>query len=158
MAAARRQPLLFSSPSLVITVRPSRWLALLLLLAHGAVLSVVVLLPVTPWLKAILLASLLLSLFVQFRRIADSRRIEELTLHADGTLEVRRAHGMPSRMQVSHATTVMPWITTLLLCDPQASGRMRRRHEVLVLLPDALEEDANRHLRVWLRWCAISTP
>ncbi len=59
----------------------------------------------------------------------------------------RRASGEWGECEVLGSTYVMPFLTILNLRDGD-SGALRR----VTLLPDSLEADDFRQLRVWLRW------
>ncbi|CAG1000686.1 hypothetical protein RHDC4_03161 [Rhodocyclaceae bacterium] len=71
-----------------------------------------------------------------------------MTLLADGRLEVEWADGGHHGAELLAGSTVLPWLVVLRL-------RVDGRRLSLALLPDGLEGDGHRLLRLWLRWCAI---
>lgn len=127
-----------------LTLKPSRILATLLVLAHGLVVAEAASLPGTIAAPVVILV--LLSLVLSLRRHAYRLPVSALTLKADGTLEVE---GRASRgiVEVDRRTTVHSWLVILLL-------RSGNRGVSLVLPPDALGSEAHRQLRLWLRWKA----
>ncbi len=131
----------------VLTLHPSRQLAILLLLAHGGALAVVFAIVLPIWIKLVLLAAITVSIGHILRRLHGLRRIARLTLRSDGLLEYVRGNDESGEARIHPHTTVTPLLTVLLL-------RQGRRSEVLVVLPDALSREDFRRLRLWLRWQA----
>ncbi|MDK9725157.1 MAG: hypothetical protein OEL88_09705 [Sterolibacteriaceae bacterium MAG5] len=72
-----------------------------------------------------------------------------MTLLADGQLEMERGDGGRHGAELLAGSTAFPWLVILRL---QVEGR----HLSLTLLPDGLEGDGHRLLRLWLRWRAMS--
>ena len=95
-----------------------------------------------------LLPVVALSLGWQWRRLFGLHRYIELTLLADGRVDYRCHDGVTGSARVDGASTVMSWGVVLLLRPAHA------RREALTLLPDALNHDDFRCLRLWLRWRA----
>jgi hypothetical protein len=95
-------------------------------------------------LKAVLWAILALSLVVVARR---NRRIDALTLNANGRLSLLGRDGGSIDCQIDPATTVFPWLIVLL-------AKTTEKTEALVLPVDALGREGHRQLRLWLRWRA----
>lgn len=73
----------------------------------------------------------------------------ELKLHADGRLEWREAAASWQSATALPGSTVSVWLCLLAY---RTEGERRARH--LTILPDSLEGDDFRRLRVWLRWRA----
>ena len=84
----------------------------------------------------------------QWRRLFGLHRYIELTLLADGRVDYRCHDGVTGSARVDGASTVMSWGVVLLLRPAHT------RREALTLLPDALNHDDFRCLRLWLRWRA----
>jgi hypothetical protein len=93
------------------------------------------------WLKAALWLVLALSLCLAWRR----RPPMSITLNADGRLTLTMADQSSIDCRVLPATTVFPWLVTLVL--ESAAGR-----RTLALPVDAVGGEAHRRLRSWLRW------
>ena len=134
-------------------LQPSRRLAALLIAAHGGVAaSLAALVAVNPriplWLIVVLLSAVAASLVWQLVRMFGARRIVRLALHKDGALDYRRQDGETASVRVDPQSMVAPWLTVLLL------RRTQGRRLALTLLPDALDEEDFRRLRLWLRWLA----
>jgi len=72
-----------------------------------------------------------------------------LKLHPDGLLELRDAASPWQPVSLLARSTVSPWLC-LLACRAEGSGQVRN----LAILPDSLDADDFRQLRVWLRWLA----
>lgn len=132
----------------VLTLQPSRQLALLLLLAHAAALIVVIAIVLPIWVKPTLLLAIGISAWRNLRSLHDLRRIARLTLRGDGRLEYYRSNEESGEARIHPHTTVTAWLCVVLL-------RQGKRIEVLVVMPDALNDEDFRQLRLWLRWQAI---
>lgn len=130
-----------------LTLQPSRQLAILLLLAHAAALLVIITVVFSLWIKLMLLFAIGASAWQTLRRLHGSGRIARLTLRSDGHLEYVRINGESGEAQIHPHTTVTSWLTVVLL-------RQAKRIEVLVVMPDVLNRDDFRQLRLWLRWQA----
>lgn len=74
----------------------------------------------------------------------------ELSLEPDGRLGILDGDGTFVRGSVARASRVLGWLTVLLVLTDQ--GR-----RALVILPDSLDRDQYRKLRVWLKWRASLT-
>ncbi|SMB26691.1 conserved protein of unknown function [Sterolibacterium denitrificans] len=128
---------------------------MLLCLAHGGVALALLLLVLERhdllWLLAVLLPLIAASLAWQLLRLYGPRRVVCLTLQRDGVVELQYHDDAATFVQgrVESQTTVMPWLTVLLLRS--SSGRRLS----LTLLPDALDGEDFRRLRLWLRWIAL---
>ncbi|HUY01834.1 MAG TPA: protein YgfX [Rhodocyclaceae bacterium] len=130
-----------------LSLRRSRRLAALLAGAHALAAAVVLSLALPWWLKIVLLAAILVSTWRRLNRLRGPGRICRLTLRADGRLEFSRVDGSCGVASVHPQTTVTAFLCVLLL-------RIQARVEALVLLPDALDAEDFRLLRLWLRWRA----
>lgn len=70
-----------------------------------------------------------------------------ITLLADGQLEMERTDGRRHGAELLAGSSAFPWLVVLLL-------RVDGRRLSLAMLPDGLEGDGHRILRLWLRWGA----
>lgn len=130
-----------------LTLQPSRQLAMVLLLAHAVAVLVVLPLNFPFWIKLGLLLAIGISAWRSLSRLHGGRRIARLTLRSDGLLEYLRSNDESGEARIHPHTTVTSWLTVVLL-------RQGKRIEALVLLPDALNGEEFRKLRVWLCWQA----
>jgi toxin CptA len=131
---------------LTVSLRPSRRLGVLLVFAHLCAVAAAWLITI-PWsIKLALFAAILASAGYQLFRLTGQGRIRRLILKDDGHLEFSRVDGSGGEARIHPQTTVTSLLAVLLL-------RQEGRIEALVLLPDALNAEDFRLLRLWLRWC-----
>ncbi len=140
----------YSVKPLHVSLRASRLLALLL---GGACVSFVVmvwLLPLPVWGKGLCILAMIYAAVYALNNYAWLRASQSITaLEVGSKGEFRcfaRAHDWRDA-EVKGSSFVTPWLTVLNLRLP---GRRLARH--VVMLPDAVESDTYRRLRVWLRW------
>ena len=134
----------------MMPLRPSRQLAAALTLLHLGALACLVPLALALWLKAPAVLALLASLVFMLRRsalLAASDSIVALMPKDDGMIRYVLGDGEEIEAEVLPDTTVYRFAAVVLLRAPGA----RRVRSVLVL-PDSMDAEAFRHLRVWLRW------
>lgn len=131
-----------------LSLQPSRRLALLLLVAHGGMLTVIAFAGLDVWFKLVFLAAVFLSAATQIARLYGRRSIVRLTLHADGVLEYMRRDDESATALIHQQSTVTSVLVVLLL-------KRESYLEALVVAPDALPCDDFRKLRLWLRWVAM---
>lgn len=130
---------------ITVKLRSSRNLVLLLVAAHWGALLAVTLVELLVWTKLALLLLIVISVWNCRKFWYGARRINFLTLRDEGVLDYTRVNGETGQASIHPQSTVTPWLTVILL-------RQEGRLEALVLLPDALDKDDYRHLRLWLRW------
>ena len=135
---------------LSIPLGSSRRLGGLLLTAHAVGWGVLPALDLPVWIRgtlAVALAGSLLYALLRdgWRRLPGS--VTELRLWADGSCAVKLRQGSWQSCRIRGESFVAPWLTVLSLAQ---EGRLLRRY--VVILPDALDPEAFRRLRVWLRW------
>ena len=133
-----------------ITLRPSRILTAILVLAHGAAIAMVVLAGMPLWLDLIAIAVLVASLVYDLRKTAllqapDAVIGLEITSDDKFSIQTRRGEWIESEVLGSTYVTSFLTILNLKVID---SGRTTRA----VILPDSLNAEDFRKLRVWLRW------
>ena len=132
------------------TLTSSRLLAAALMSMHGLCALLVLLMPLGWALRLVLLTAFAASLAYHWlrdvlRRLPNS--VHGLHVAADGTFSVRLRQGDWEPAEVLGTSFVKPWLTVLNL---KLEGR--RFMLPVVLLPDALNREDFRRLRVWLRW------
>ena len=133
-----------------LPLKASRYLATGLILGHLAAAGCVVLVPLPLWLKlllsAILAASLIQCLVREAWRMGSSS-IVELQCEREGGALIKTRSGKEWEGRVLGSSFVATYLTIVVL-KPNASRRVR----AVVILPDALEPELFRQLRVWLKW------
>ena len=133
-----------------IAIGPSRLLAAVLGIAHIAALVVTVVVALATWVKLLIAMALVTSGTWSILRSALRRgpsAIVEVEVEAGGRISCRTRDGSWREGQVLSSSFVSPWLTVLNL---RVAGAIRARH--LVILPDNVEKDAFRRIRVQLRW------
>lgn len=133
-------------------LRPSWILAALLTAAHGAAIAIIVVVDMPPWLKLVAMAALALNFLFDIRRTALLLMPESVTaieIAADDTLSIQTRRGEWIECEVLGNTYVVSFLTVLNLRERE-NGAVRR----VVILPDSMEREDFRRLRVWLRWKA----
>jgi len=134
----------------LLELRPSRWLALMLLVAHLAALLLLALLPVAAWLQSGGAVLLLCSGFrtITHHALRRSRSSAQALEFVDrAQLRVRSRDGQ------WHSGCVLGTSTAgaaLVVLNIRVEGQ---RWPVHVVIPgDSLDSEDFRRLRVWLRW------
>ena len=133
-----------------ITLRPSRILTAILVLAHGAAIAMVALAGMPFWLELIAIAALVASLVFDVRQTALLRApdaVITLEIASDDKLSIQTRRSEWIECEVLGSTYVTSFLTILNLKGTD-SGRNTRA----VILPDSLDAEDFRKLRVWLRW------
>lgn len=129
----------------------SVYLAVMLVLAHGAVLVLLPLLELPLWSRLALAVTVAFSLAYFLWRdawLAAPDSCTELVVSKEGIMLTLR-NGVQLRGRISASSLVTPYLTVLNLSLSQRRGM----HSVLIL-PDSMAKDAFRQLRVWLKWGA----
>lgn len=140
-----------------ISLGSSRTLTALLSATHLGVLALFWLTDIPWWLKGAVLPLFMASLALSLRGHAwrtSSATVVALEVHDDchGVFLLRNGQELGGRLLGS--SFVAPWLTVINL---RPEGSWRARHAVM--LPDAVEAEAFRRLRVMLRWkCAQAKP
>ncbi|OIQ81376.1 hypothetical protein GALL_368600 [mine drainage metagenome] len=140
----------YSVKPIHLALRTSQRLALLLGIVCVSVMLLIALLPLPPWAAILGALALLCSTGYECSRHAWLRTPQAITaLEVDARGELRcfsRAHDWCAA-EVLGSSFVTPKLTVLNL---RLKGRRLVQH--VVLLPDAVEREQFRRLRVWLRW------
>ena len=135
---------------LTIAVGPSRRLAGLLAGMHAFAAALFWLAPLPHWLAVLLTAVLLGSAWSTLRRHGFRTRqhsLIALRLDADCRCEFQTRAGAWHEAALLGSSFVAPYLTVLNL--KPAGGRLVKH---LVILPDAVNAEDFRQLRVWLKW------
>jgi toxin CptA len=125
-------------------------LTAILVLAHGAAIAMVGLAGMPLWLELIAIAALVSSLIFDVRQTALLRAPDALItleIASDDKLSIQTRRGEWIGCEVLGSTYVTSFLTILNL-KVTDSGRNTRA----VILPDGLDAEDFRKLRVWLRW------
>ena len=135
---------------LKINLRPSRILVAILVFAHAAAIAMVVLAGLPLWLALVAIAALVASLVyavwqTALLRAQDAVRALEIT--ADDKFSIQTRRGERLECEVLGSTYVTFFLTILNLKALNSGGNKRA-----VILPDSLDAEDFRKLRVWLRW------
>lgn len=136
--------------TLTIEVGPSRRLAGLLLGMHGFAAAMLGLAPLPHWLAALLMPVLLGSAWHTLRRDGFRKVRHSLVavrLDAECNCEFQTRAGAWQEAVLLGSSFVAPYLTVLNL--KPAGGRLVKH---LVILPDAVNAEDFRRLRVWLKW------
>ena len=136
--------------SLQVTLSPSRRLTAVLASAHLGLATALLPLPwPTGWTAAAIafvLAGAVPGIVLHALRRSRSA-IVRLELRLDGGIRLHHRDGRQSHGIVNADSTVTPWLTVVGVKVP---GRWRSIH--VVVLPDAIDAEDFRRLRVRLRW------
>lgn len=140
----------YSPKPLAIDLRPSRLLAAMLAAAGAGALALLLWMPLPAAVQGLL--AVVLCVAVAHAILHDAwrwlpRSIVALQLAGDGSLRCQTQDGRWREAQVLGSSCVTAWLTVLNL---RLSGR--RFGCSTVLLPDSLDAEDYRQLRVWLRW------
>jgi toxin CptA len=128
---------------------PSYRLAGLLIVAHAAAVAILPVLALPAWAVSMLMTLLLFSLLYFLRRDAWLRLPSScigLAQQDAGSILLIRRDGARVPCQILHDSLVTPSLTVLNVL-PKGSRVARG----LVILPDSMEAEPFRRLRVWLR-------
>lgn len=79
--------------------------------------------------------------------------IVRLTVNAKNELQLYRKDGQRLLAQLQASSVVTPYLTILQVHALQdGAEKARRLHQAVIVLPDNVEKEAYRQLRVWMRW------
>lgn len=130
-------------------IRPSRSLAAIFALAHGAALAALIPLTFPAWAKAALATVILFSLWHHLRRdalLSEPFSCTALVLEKGKAILALR-DGKSLAGTVSRDSVVTPFLT--LLNINTGRGLLSRS---VIILPDSMDAESFRRLRVWLKW------
>jgi toxin CptA len=116
---------------------------------HTAAVAIVAPVELSAWMKAALLAAIGVSLVLALRRhawLSSTDAITAIELGDEDAL-ICRYDGRSEHARLLGTTYISPYLTLLNL---RVMGRILPRH--MILVPDNVDPEAFRRLRVWLRW------
>ena len=133
---------------LTVSLKPSRTLATILLAAHAASGILLAMLPLPLWLKVVGVAIVLVAAWHYVRHYAlliTQTAVRELRMLPDGKVDILRSDWQSARL--TGEQFVHP-LLTIIRCRLES----RRRPIAIVILPDMLDAESFRTLRVRLKW------
>lgn len=134
-----------SADHMDVAIRPSRWHAALLAVVHLLALVALALSGVQIWLAVALGVAVLASFAYTLRRFAmlrDARSVVRVEWRADGwRLALRSGESVTAHLESS---VVLGWLVVMNFRDAT------RTHFPVTVLPDSVDADAFRRLRVLL--------
>ena len=140
----------YSVKPLEISLRPSRLLAVMLLVLHVMALLMLLVIPVFWSFRLIfglvLIASFIYCLF-RYALLRLPGSVKGLKLTERGVFRIRRVDGDWLQAEVLGESSVKPWLTVLSL---KLQEQKLATH--VLLLPDSLDQNEFRQLRIWLLW------
>ncbi|HMJ49425.1 MAG TPA: protein YgfX [Burkholderiales bacterium] len=139
-----------------IRFKPSVILGLLLVLAHASAVGLLLVVPLPIWSKLVTVVVVCISFAFYFRRnarLAAPSSLVALEIKEDCACTVETRNGNRRSCTVLPTSYVSASLTILNL---KVDGKLLRKH--LVILPDAVNAEDFRKLRVLLRWRFKSRP
>lgn len=127
-----------------LTIRPSRRLHIASTAVHLLACVAVLLAELAVWFQGVALVAVVASLVNSLRPAS----VLGLRCQADGGLAIR-LDGDWLTVAIAPVTVVLSWLVVLRYRRTAAA-----REETVVILPDGLDRDDFRRLRVWLKWRA----
>lgn len=132
-----------------VSLKPSRRLAIVLIVAYAGALAISSTLRLPWWGSGLLAIAIVASAIISVRAalLKTSSSIVGLELDVDCACRAQTQGGEPLNASVLGSSFVAPYLTILNL---RVEGRLMTKH--VVLLPDSLDPESFRRLRVLLRW------
>jgi toxin CptA len=122
----------------------------MLVAAHGAAIAMIALVSLPPWLQLIAIATLVLSLMFNVRQSALLRSpnaVVAIDITSDDAFSIQTRRGEWIECEVLGSTYVTAFLAVVNLCEIDSSAVRR-----VAILPDSIDAEDFRGLRVWLRW------
>ena len=135
---------------LTIAIRRSARLMWLLILAHAGALALLWPLALPLWLKAAIGLTVIASLAFFLNHAAllrAPRAVIAVEIKEDGSVALQTRRGEWHECRLSGDSYVSPWLTLLVL---RQENTLTPRY--VAILPDNVDAEDFRRLRVWLRW------
>jgi len=135
---------------LSIQLQPSRQLAILLSLAHCTAAGVFWPLALPAVVKIMITLSLAVSLYYYLRRYAwlvSSQSVMALHLTGRNHCKIITRAGKSIDTVIDASTFAAPYMTVLCL-----QVKRPHRYRTVVILPDSIDANSFRRLRIWLKW------
>lgn len=130
---------------LTLTLQPSRWLKRAVWALLGLAVLAIMLAALPAWAQW---GGLALLGIVAFRRRAQGAL--RLQCQADGGLSLMPEGVVWRPVALLPGSVVNPWLTVIRYRDETSN-----KTGSLLILPDSLDEDDFRRLRIWLKWKAV---
>jgi toxin CptA len=133
-----------------ISLRRSGLLAAILILAHACAVGLVLMVELPQWLKLAAASVLTFQcVLLVYRRalLRGAQAVLALEVASDHRFNIQMRSAGWQACDVLGSTYVTPYLTVMNL---HLAGERMARH--VVLLPDSLDRDDFRKLRVWLKW------
>lgn len=124
--------------------RPSRLLAMLLLLAHGLAMVSVVVLPLPVLMRTLLLLLLTANLWIVYKSRVSGASVSGLRIESDRVVLLDAGGGEMSGKLLPDSL-VTPYLAVLQI-------RTESKHRRVLIMPDNLDAHSFRRLRILLRW------
>ena len=144
-----------AAPRVRIALGPSRILAAMLGVAHVTAFAVITIVTLPAWAKvlagSIIAASCAWSI-CHAGLLRTAHAIIELVIGEGGRVSCRDRTGTWREARILGSSFVAPWLTVLNL---RVEGLRLARH--VVILPDNVDADTFRRLRVLLRWARTAS-
>lgn len=140
-----------------INFKPSKILSALIICASIAAGCILLLVDLSWTVKllsvlAILVAAIYVVLFRGLLLLPSSYLV--LSVDVKNQLKLIRKDGKHLKVSVLPDSVVTPYLTMIHFSGDDATLLARWFGQYLIILPDALDADGYRQLRVWLRWGA----
>ena len=146
---------------ITLTLLPSRRLLLLLVVAGLFFSLMLFLVPIPPWLRMVVLLLVLLS--TGYFCLRDALlwlpwSYTAIPIAHKNQLRLTQKSGKQVEMHVLANTVVTAYLTVLNGQFKEATLLQKLIAKHLIILPDAVEAEDYRQLRVWLRWSKVIAP
>ena len=141
-----------------MTLHASYRLLIVLVLAGVFFGAMCLFLPVPLWLKALLILTVLLLVVYSSLRYALLRwpnAVVAIQVNNSNQLQLVLKNGQQVEMLVQANTVVTAYLTVLNCVAKEASLVQRLFATAIVIVPDAVDAEHFRQLRVWLRWAKL---
>lgn len=135
---------------LKISIKPSRRLALLLCLAHGAAAAAALLTDVSIWVKislVLVIGASCASCLYGPALLRSGKAIVSFEIKDGRAVSFQTLRGEWHQGMLLDSSFVSPWLAILNI--KMEASRFARH---VVIMPDGIDADDFRQLRVWLRW------
>ncbi len=140
----------YSVKPIHLNLKPSPLLAWLIGLANAICCLIVLFLPIHIGFKLLVVPVLVAMAIYSIRRyamLALDKSINRMSLTHESKLQLISRNGARQEAKVLESTFVAAYLTVLNAEDMETGKRIH-----IILMPDNVEPDSFRQLRVWLRW------
>jgi toxin CptA len=137
---------------LKLSIKRSRYLVWLLLLAHAGAMALLWPLAMPAWGKTMIILAVIASLMFFLGHVAllsAPEAVIAVEIRESGEITVKNRRDEWRECRLSGDSFVSAWLTIMVLAQ---EGRRIARY--VVITPDNVDAEDFRRLRVWLRWAA----